>query len=123
MWEPAGAEEFEVIYNSGAKGCETSSAAKVAADDVYTLESGSIEFFASQMMSNDGSGRLMIEPFVREGYLFKGWYLRLKVRDVWYWLLDDGSLRVADQWSPERDRARQLIAPGAALPVLPSTDI
>lgn len=123
LWEPAEAEQFEVIYNSGAKGCEISSAAEVAIDNVQVLASGSVEFFAPQMVSNDGSGRLMVEPFSRKGYFLEGWRLRLKVRNVWYWLLEDGSLRVVDQWSPERDRIRLLIAPGAVLPVLPSTDI
>lgn len=123
LWESAEEESFDVIYNSGARGCVVNSDAVTSVGEIRTLESGSQEFLSSRRVANSGTDCLDDSPFVRQDYFFKGWYVRVKVRGNWYWLLDDGLLLDADLWSLDCGKQRKLVLPHSPLPLIPSDDI
>lgn len=86
---------------------------------VKKLKSGSFEFVpANAEMFNTGKSHLAKNRFALKGWRFKGWNVRVKVDNRWFWLMEDGSLRLKDENGAEDGKARALLEDGAALPFI-----
>lgn len=118
------AESLEVILNSGAKLCQVDEAmveqGAFAGLEVVQTPGGSLEFKLAAPAINDGGFGMPPNPFLRDGFVFKGWKARVKCGGKWYWLLTDGSFIAKE--SRTSAHKLQVIPEGLPLPLVPSYD-
>lgn len=109
--------KVEIIFNSGAKNCAIGTMPEEASR--VKLPSGSLECRLQDTWQNSGCYDLPADSFLREGFYLSGWRVRLKINDLWYWLLEDGSLMPLRIWNelPVKPKRRE-IAVGTSIPVI-----
>ena len=116
-------DQFQVRYNSGKTSVPGKAPYRKSLGTVEVLKSGSIEFAPHSPHSNDGVSRLVPNKFKYSGLSFVGWNIRLKVKNKWYWLLENGDLEPQSLPTPKSSMPRMVIADRAPLPVLSEYDI
>ena len=109
---------YPLLYNSRAKGASVTSNYAEGEGDIKRLKSGSLELTSNELARNNGSSRFLPNRFKREGYLFCGWNLRIKIDNRWFWLLDDGTLTLTDGYREDVDGPRRVFEEGDPVPFL-----
>ncbi len=119
-WHPTENESLELIVNSGCKSAWAN--VKTSSFDITTLSSGSLEYRLPDAWKNDGTFCIGEAPFKRDEFLITGWRVRVRIRDEWFWLLENSKLCPTKSWSQEQGK-RKSVAPGAPIPAIPSRDL
>ena len=86
---------FHIIYNCGVKSKDVRWDYDEGAGIVRSLSTGSHEFVSKESLINNrncGTGRFQKNRFLYKGYNFRGWKLRIRIGENWYWYMDNGSL-------------------------------
>ncbi len=84
-----------------------------------TLGDGHIEYTSRQPQRNDGTALLLPNMFARENSTFRGWRLRVRIDNSWFWYLDDGSLALRKSYSAQKHGTIRLFAENEAIPPIP----
>lgn len=71
-------------------------------------------------MKNSGEETVKGELFEMEGSRFEGWFLRIRIKHTWYWVLKDGSLVLRNKsYKPSRNKEKTLFRKGDKIPYIP----
>lgn len=88
------------------------------------LKSGAIEHYVkTEKLVNDGTARLKKNPFKSKGYIFRGWLLRIRSGNQWYWYMEDGTLGIRTDYNGDFDEKRKIFSDCAQIPCLPIAHI
>jgi len=126
LTKPAGtASEFsyQLRYHSGA----AKSNIACSHDDSYCIEhlpSGALEYYKKNTkINNSKSEAFDTNGFVREGYEFKEWILRVKINDMWFWYMDDDTLKVENKSDPQFSIKKKRFTNYSLIPYLPVNNV
>lgn len=108
---------YTVAYNSRTKMAPVTCTYDETKGTLKHLQSGSLEFAPAEPVKNTGASHFYPNGFGRAGYHFKGWKLRIKIDNRWFWYLEDGTLALKDGSWKSRGRQR-IFADQAEIPFL-----
>ena len=109
---------YRLLYNSKTKGAPVTSEYPADAGTMKQLGSGSLEFEQSEPIVNNGASRFMKNGFSREKYRFQGWNLRIKIDNRWFWLLENGNLKLKSDYRLAQDGPLRLFPDEGAIPFI-----
>lgn len=111
---------YPILYNSTKMEQEIIWDEKVSPGKLVKLESNSWEFAPEKnLVRNDGSGRFIENGFRIEKYLFRGWCIRLKIDNHWFWYLEDGTLKLKNEYQEQKDGLRKVFKENDTIPYIP----
>lgn len=95
---------------------------------IKTTDKGAFEYILNEKASTEGTLTLLENGFIPKDsrIKFKGWYLRAKIDNLWYWYLKDGTVVKMDEYSAGKHGKRKVIGGGEEIefPEIPSaTDL
>lgn len=111
---------FSLVYNGGVKSEDLTWEYDETLGDIQKLSTGSIEYREKDCIQNDGQKKLMKNGFSHPDYVFMGWRMRIKENNIWYWYLEDESLKMNGSYNEERDGERYLFKDEEVLPKIPA---
>lgn len=85
------------------------------------FENGGHEYTSPLMLfHNNGCDKADRIQYLRKDFSFVGWNIRVKLQDVWFWLLSDGSLcmRATSVWEDLNDK-KYILKDNGIIPVIP----
>ena len=102
-----GGDELQCLYNEK-NGIEE------------TFKNGGHEYTAPSMkFRNNGKDKIHKMQYIREGYVFKGWNIRIRSGKTWFWYMNNNMLcSQGDVVSEEFEAAKYLLSDEAVIPKL-----
>lgn len=118
------AQTYRILYNSSRKGKNVSASYKETEGTLKRLDSGTIEFAPNNHTGiNDGTTHLLKNHFHLKNCQFTGWRLRLRIDNRWFWYLEDGSLKLKDEYRYDVDAPIRLFKETEQIPYIPVNHI
>jgi hypothetical protein len=117
--------KYPVRFHSGLakKGVELHSAG-LPTHESKRVGSGALEYsFPGARYANDGSNAVPDSAFIAPDKTFKGWTVRFRIDNHWFWCLDDGSIGWARQLGEELEGRKKVFKPGERIPHLPVNSV
>ena len=117
---------YPIRFHSGRGGTGNVAPIVVAARSVETkrLKSGAVEYSVPGLRYvNDGSSRNDSYRFDIPGMKFRGWTLRFRIDNNWFWYLNDGTIAAGTVGGSELQDRKGLIGDGETIPHLPVNHI
>lgn len=117
-------QKYKISYYAVAKNSN-----KVSSN--YTEEQGTVKkknddtwvYQSSAEMRNNGKSILQNNQFYMEHYKFSGWRLRLQIDRMWFWILEDGSLKAVHAYDTNRDGNIKIFKEEQKIPYVPVNQI
>jgi hypothetical protein len=92
--------------------------------EVRRLSSGSVEYIRSgKKYGNDGTTVVEAPAFELAEHSFKGWTLRFRIDNRWFWLKRDGSVAPSSAGDGVSDAEKAVLSEGSAIPHIPVNHI
>lgn len=113
---------FSVSYHSGRNAEQLSWDYDETKGKMQRLNNGAIQYVLEEPVQNDGTCRLLKNGYQCPGYEFYGWKMRVRKDGLWYWYLEDGTLKEKTDYQKKRDGERYLLKDGSVLPHIPMDD-
>lgn len=111
---------YPVSYNSRLKNMPFTSCYNESEGKFKLLESGTFEYRVSgKLYTNNGTEHFLKNGFRLEGYQFKGWNIRIRIDNRWFWLLSDGTLKLKESYNAKTDKAIQCFSDESLIPYIP----
>ena len=83
---------------------------------VDSLSSGNFEYRFAENIPNVGSNKFAPCGFIHKAKQFKGWKVRVKIENKWFWLVGHGGLIPKNEYSSSH---ATLFQPNETIPILP----
>lgn len=112
--------KYNLLYNGGMKNGDFSGSYCGIAGTLEKTANGGTEFHPENARKrNDGTTTLMKNGFILPGYQFKGWKIRIKIDNKWFWYLNDGTLCPKAQYDKKKTMPVKIFEDEALIPYMP----
>ncbi len=115
--------QYPISFNSKLKHMPFTWDFDEAKGNVATLASGSIEYSLNEPIVNDGSYKVPSNGFYLENYLFRGWHIRFRIDNRWFWYLKNGTIIEKKKYKRKKNGALYLLKDGDTIPYIPVNHI
>lgn len=111
---------YPIRYNTNLKNRPFAWTYDESAGTLKHLTSGSLEYnLNNEYGVNDGTTHLLKNGFHLDGYTFKGWNIRIRIDNDWFWYLADGTLTPKDSYRKDINGPVRLFKDEEVIPYLP----
>ena len=114
--------QYAMFYHSGEAGEQLLPAEdwqQKTEGDMQRLLSGAMECRLLEPVINGGGSVFAQNLFQNGAKEFRGWCLRFRIREAWFWYLEDGTFCLKDSYDHRVHKKMKLFSPGEQIPYLP----